>query len=258
MMVFRDYARYYDLLYRDKDYRCEVDFVSDLLRCHAPDASSILELGCGTGRHAGMLAELGYRVHGIDRSEEMLADARLRRGSLAQQAQERLTFSCADIRSMQLPDRFDAVMALFHVISYLTDTADLHRVFASARQHLKPGGLFLFDCWYGPAVLHDPPSVRVKRLADQELEITRIAEPVMHPNENVVDVNYDVQVFYRESKTATRFIECHSMRYLFHTEIRELFFRHGMTPVLFQEWLTGKEPGFSSWNVCAGAVVPLP
>lgn len=257
MSVFGEYARYYDLLYRDKDYEAEVDFVTNLLRCHAPDTSSILELGCGTGRHAELLARRGYRVHGIDRSEEMLADACLRRCSLAEEIQEKLAFSCADVRSVKLPDRFDAIISLFHVMSYMTDSADLHQVFDSVREHLKPGGLFLFDCWYGPAVLNDRPSVRVKRLADEELEITRIAEPVIHPNENVVDVNYDVHILHKHSKTAIRLSECHRMCYLFITEIRELFASHGMTPVLFKEWLTGREPGFDSWNVCAGGVIPL-
>ncbi|HXV17836.1 MAG TPA: methyltransferase domain-containing protein, partial [Gemmatimonadaceae bacterium] len=80
MTVFAGYSRYYDLLYRDKDYGAEALYVSQLIKTHSPDAVSIMEIGCGTGAHAAELAELGYNVTGVDMSEGMLeaADARRR------------------------------------------------------------------------------------------------------------------------------------------------------------------------------------
>ena len=52
---------------------------------------------------------------------------------------------------------------------------------STAAKHLKPNGVFIFDFWYGPGVLTDPPVVRLKRLENEEIEVLRIAEPVMHP-----------------------------------------------------------------------------
>jgi methylase of polypeptide subunit release factors len=66
MSVFGAYARYYDLLYRDKDYAAEAQYVHRLIQSHALGARSILELGCGTGAHAVLLAGEGYRIHGVD------------------------------------------------------------------------------------------------------------------------------------------------------------------------------------------------
>jgi len=74
--VFGEYARYYDLLYRDKDYAAEADYIARLVHEFHPGAKSILELGSGTGIHAGLLAEKGFSVHGIERSAEMLARSR--------------------------------------------------------------------------------------------------------------------------------------------------------------------------------------
>ncbi len=71
--VFDEYARYYDLLYRDKDYQAEADYVAGLIQRFNPKAQSILELGSGTGIHAALLAEKGFTVHGIERNAEMLA-----------------------------------------------------------------------------------------------------------------------------------------------------------------------------------------
>jgi ubiquinone/menaquinone biosynthesis C-methylase UbiE len=62
--VFADYARYYDLLYRDKDYAAEAEYVAGLIRKFHPAARSILELGSGTGIHASLPAEKGFTVHG--------------------------------------------------------------------------------------------------------------------------------------------------------------------------------------------------
>ena len=67
-------------------------------------------------------------------------------------------------------------------------------MFETAFTHLVRSGLFIFDFWYGPAVLAQRPEVRVKHLEDEIIEVTRTADPTLHLNENVVDVNYSVVV----------------------------------------------------------------
>ena len=69
--VFADYARYYDLLYRDKDYEAETEYVAALICKFHPSARSILKLGSVTGIHVSLLAEKGFTVHGIERSPEI-------------------------------------------------------------------------------------------------------------------------------------------------------------------------------------------
>ena len=76
MPFFGAYSRYYNLFYRNKDYAGEAAYVNGLIKKHHPGAKSLLDLGCGTGRHAFLLAEMGFKVTGVDRSEEMLAVAR--------------------------------------------------------------------------------------------------------------------------------------------------------------------------------------
>src|SRR6478609_3000816 len=75
MSVFGAYSQYYDLLYKDKDYLGEASYVRSLIEQHYPGARSVLDLGCGTGRHALLLAESGYSITGVDRSAEMLSAA---------------------------------------------------------------------------------------------------------------------------------------------------------------------------------------
>jgi len=247
--LFADYARYYDLLYRDKDYAAEADYVTGLIRKFHPSTQSILELGSGTGIHASLLAEKGFTVHGIERSQEMLARSLVLTEKMTP-GHGQLTFSLGDIRDIRLNKSFDAVIALFHVISYQTTNADVTAAFAAARHHLKPGGIFIFDVWYGPAVLTEHPEVRIKRMADDQTEITRMAEPVLHPNENRVDVHYHVFVRNLATQAVAELKETHAMRYFFKPEIELWATLSGFTIQDAEEWYTAKPIGTATWSVC--------
>jgi SAM-dependent methyltransferase len=249
MKVFGNYARYYNLLYRDKEYAQEAQFIHQLLQTHAPNTHSILELGCGTGTHALLLAKEGYDVHGVDLSAEMLQQASDRLSKVPQELASKLTFSQADIRTIHVERQFDAIISLFHVICYQTTNEDLQATFATARRHLKPGGVFIFDCWYGPAVLSDRPTVRIKRLEDEEISVTRIAEPVMHPNQNLVDVNYQVFIKDKNTGAVEELQETHQMRYLFKPEIDLLLKESDFKLIESREWMSNREPSFDTWGV---------
>ena len=249
MTVFGNYSRYYDLLYRDKDYIGEAKFIHRLIQNHAPNGQSILELGCGTGNHAMLLAKEGYSIHGIDLSEEMLQQARDRLSQFDPDLASKIKISQGDIRQTRLNQKFDVVLSLFHVISYQTSNEDLLAAFNTVKEHLNSGGVFIFDLWYGPAVLTEHPTVRVKRLENEEILVTRIAEPVIHPNENLVDVNYQVFIQNKNSDAIEEFQETHRMRYLFQPEINLLLNQIGLKLVSSGEWMTGSESGLNTWGV---------
>lgn len=248
MKTFGDYSKYYDLLYKDKDYKAEADFVDSLIQKYAPEAHTVLDLGCGTGRHDVALAQKGYLVTGVEISGEMLSLARSSLASVGVQPSA-LDFIDGDLRVVRLKKQFDAVISLFHVMSYQATNNELQAAFTTAKVHLKPQGIFIFDCWYGPAVLSDKPAVRVKKLENEQIRVIRIAEPVVHPNENIVDVNYTVWVKDKSSNIVDEIKETHKMRYWFMPEIEFLLQNSGLKLVEAGEWMTGKEPGFSSWNV---------
>lgn len=243
MTVFNHYARYYDLLYRDKDYFAEADYLHGLIQTNAPDAKTVLNLGCGSGRHDQELAKFGYSITGVDLSQEMLNMARR-----AGEGNAALQYHQGDIRSIRLKQQFDVVLALFHVISYQTSNQDLLAAFETARCHLRPGGIFVFDCWYGPGVLADPPAVRVKELEDAKIKITRIAQPVMQPNKNLVDVNYLLFIRDKQSNTVDEIRETHSMRYLFVPEIEMMLNATDLKVDSVFEWMNETAPTFESWN----------
>jgi SAM-dependent methyltransferase len=238
-----DYAKVYDLLYQDKDYAGEASYIAGLVRKHASEAISVLDLGSGTGKHADLLARDGFEVHGVELSEDMLAMARgLNR--------EGLSFSQGDIRSARVDKKFDAVLSLFHVISYLPQNEDIMQAFETARHHLESGGLFIFDVWYGPAVLTDRPVVRVKRLESESAELTRIAEPTMHAEKNLVQVDYTLFLKEKASEAIRQFKESHLMRYMFTPEMRALLETSGFELIHTEEWMSGRALDYDTWGAC--------
>ena len=180
--VFNYYAVYYDLLYKEKDYKAETEYIVRLLEEKGFTTGSILELGCGTGKHAEQFAKMGYSVHGIDLSSAMIKEANKRKPS---HLSNQLDFEIGDICEYSIDKKFDAVISLFHVASYMIKNEQLVAMFETAARHLNPGGIFIFYFWYGPGVLTTPPSIRVKRLENEEVNVLRIAEPQIHSNENV-------------------------------------------------------------------------
>lgn len=247
-MVFNAYAEYYDLLYKNKEYAVEAEYVATLLKRHRNGVVRILELGCGTGAHAELLARIGFEVHGVDFSREMLAKAEARKASLPPEVAARLTFSHGDARSVRTGGTYDAVISLFHVMSYQTTNTDIKSTFETAATHLAKGGIFLFDFWYGPAVLLQKPEVRVKRLIDAKIVVTRIAEPVMHLNDNVVVVNYAMFIEDKASKAVHLVSESHRMRYLFLPELVELS-APKFKELASHAWLSDADPCRDSWAV---------
>ncbi len=243
MSVFGDYSKYYNLLYKNKEYSKEAEYVNSLIKKFRPDAKTILDLGCGTGKHDELLLKKGYRVCGVDMSEKMLNEAK----KLSHD--QELFFLQGDIRNLNLKKTFDVVISLFHVISYQATNEDLKNTFETAYKHLENGGIFIFDCWYGPAVLTDRPVTRVKKLEDEEIKVLRIAEPVMYPNNNLVDVNYEIIVTNKHTTHQETIKETHKMRYLFKPEIENFMNNAGLELIKCEEWLTGREAGFDTWGV---------
>ncbi len=164
-MVFNAYAAYYDLLYQDKNYHKEAQYIYRFLEENGISSGKILELGSGTGKHAEEFAKMGFCVHGIDLSQKMVQEANHRNNN---NQKGQLFFEVGDVRNFEAGKKFDAVISLFHVISYQTKNEDIQKMFKTAAKHLKQNGVFIFDFWYGPGVLTDPPAVRQKHLENKD------------------------------------------------------------------------------------------
>ncbi len=241
MEVFQNYSYYYNLFYGDKDYKSEARIIKDLIEKHKKQQLyTILNLGCGTGRHDTELVNLGYNVHGIDLSENML--------EVARNSNKEISYEQADIRNYRSNYKYDACISLFHVMSYQSTNEDILKAFQAAYEGLINGGIFLFDVWYGPGVLTDKPVVRVKKVEDNNNKIVRYAEPIMHANKNIVDVCYEIMIVDKETSKASEIKEVHSMRYYFEPEIKMYLETAGFELVGVYDCTTLRTPDYNTWT----------
>ncbi len=190
MPEYREFARFYDAINDESESRSR-KMLHYIERYH-PNASSVLELGCGTG---AILAGLGsgLSLTGIDRSPEMLAIAR-RRCPSARLLQ-------ADITDFSLRERFDVVLCVYDTLNHVQSFDGWLKAFDRVREHLAEGGLFVFDL---------NTLGRLRRLGE--------APPWVHHfdgNTLILDVEFDadalsmwdIRVF--EQRTNDQFVLCH-------------------------------------------------
>ena len=145
---FKEYAKYYDFFNSEKDYAKESSYIDWIIKKYSPKTKSVLDIGCGTGLHDFELANLNYDVTGIDISEEMIKIAKIE----AIKRNKRVDFCVDSDQAYIASHKFDAIISLFHVISYQITDSKLSKLFEVANNNLKSGGLFVFDYWYTPAV----------------------------------------------------------------------------------------------------------
>ena len=216
MEVFKNYAKYYDLLYKDKDYEEECDFIEQAFQKYSNlKVKNILELGCGTGGHAIPLASRKYEITGLDASTVMLNTAKEKSSKLGLKIDPQLS----DIRDFKLNKKFDSVICMFAVLNYLTRNEELEKTLKTVREHLNKGGLFIFDIWNGLAVMRIFPSVRVKTIEQNKTRIIRIVEPELDAVNHICRNHYKMMIM-ENNRLIEEIEETHVIRYLFPQEIK--------------------------------------
>lgn len=242
------YADSYDALYQDKDYSVECDLVEQQFNDYcAAKVRTVLDLGCGTGNHAIPLAARGYEVTGVDRSSEMLNRAHQKAG--ARLSTGNLRLQCADIRDLDLHETFDAVLIMFAVLSYQLSNKDVISTLSTARRHLTRGGLLIFDVWYGPAVLSNRPSQRIKVVNTDHGRILRVSSGTLDVRRHLCRVDYLLWVL-EGNRIISNTEESHSMRYFFPLELELFLESTGFTSARLGAFPEFKqEPDETTWNV---------
>ncbi len=243
-MNFNLYSQYYDLLYKDKPYMEEAEYVfKTLTEMDGSSIRNVIELGCGSGNHAYLLTQMGWNITGIEKSEEMVTLAK------AKEIDNFLPIH-GNITNFNLDKQYDAAISLFHVISYLNSNEEICNCFSSVNRHLTLGGLFLFDVWFTPGVYSLKPETRIKRMENEKVHIIRLAESEIHHDTNVVDVHYEILAHNKEKQEWSSFTETHCMRHFSIPEINFLASSNGFDVVLTEEFVTHNKPSDKTWAIC--------
>lgn len=141
MDAYHALAVSYDRLTNDVDYKATVDFYMQLLRKEGVSPKTAVDLACGTGSVAILLAQMGMQVTGVDLSEEMLTVAMQK----AQQLPYMPTFVCQPLQKLRLPRAVDLAVCALDSLDYITDPEDCRAAIHRIYKVLNPGGCFIFD-----------------------------------------------------------------------------------------------------------------
>lgn len=142
LLIYKISAEIYDAMYPNKDYRAEAESVAALIGARRPGSKTLLDVGCGTGRHLEHLAGV-FDVQGLDISPGLLAAARERCPATE--------FHQASMLDFDLGQQFDVVTVLFSAIAAaVTEVASLEFVVANLARHVVPGGLVMVEPFFTP------------------------------------------------------------------------------------------------------------
>ena len=141
MRAYQGLAGSYDGLMDDAAYRRRADFLIRRLQRRPAPVSTVLDLGCGTGTIACLLAERGYQVIAVDGSEEMLTQAARKAEGLDRPP----LFLHQEMSRLRLLEPVDAAVSTLDSLNYLTTERALQETLRRVFRWLKPGGVLLFD-----------------------------------------------------------------------------------------------------------------
>ena len=221
--IFNKFAIYYDQIYSDKSYIKEVNFVVKNLRKYSKkNIQNVLDIGCGTGSHSVLLAKKGFSITGIDKSKQALDIAKGKFESNNQKGK----FLIKDFRDFRIEPKFDACISLFCSMCYLQNLDDFEKALKSINQSLKKNGFLIFDFWNGNAVVSQGPSIKEKKIKNNDLEIIRIATPKIDYSHQICKISYDCTII-KNKKVIDNFVENHPIRYHFLNDLEWILEKNG-------------------------------
>jgi SAM-dependent methyltransferase len=180
--MFTKSARFYDSLYGFKNYAAASARLAEMIRARVPGARSLLDVGCGTGRHVELLAS-EFEVAGADLSPELLAVARERCPGVP--------FHEADMADFDLGRRFDVVTCLFSAIAYVKTEARMRQAVASFARHLEPGGLVVIEPWFPPE-RYWTGTITANFVNEPDLKVAWMYTSEREQDVSVLDIHYMV------------------------------------------------------------------
>lgn len=178
--MFTKSGLFYDALYHFVDYRGAARTLHEIVSARAPEARTLLDVGCGTGQHLHHLQQW-YAVEGLDLDGQLLDAARTRCPDVQ--------FHEASMVDFHLPRRFDVVTCLFSAIGYVESPEAMRSAVASMARHLNPGGVLVVEPWFEPE-RYWVDTVTANHYESDDLKICWMYTSKREGDVSVLDINY--------------------------------------------------------------------
>ncbi len=221
MNAYGALAASYDRLTNDVDYKAVVDFYFEILAREGLKPRTAVDLACGTGSVALLLAQRGLRVTGVDMSEEMLCEA----SQKAQEQDNQPMFVCQKLQQLRLPRGVDLAVCALDSLDYITDPADCKEAIRRVYKVLNPGGCFIFD-------VNTPEKLRAmdgQIFLDEDDDVYCVWRGEFDEETNIC--SYGMDLFQREGECWFRSFEEHKEYAYSESQLRGYLKAAGFTSI---------------------------
>ncbi len=235
MKLYYDLAEYYfSIEGAHRDIKHDINYITSFLKRKI--SPTLLDLGCGTGEHLGILAQSGITCTGIDSSHKMLEIARKRFGSS-------INFTMSDIVNFDFYEEFDMVTCLFGTFDYLLDDEGVDKAFLNTWLAMKPNGIAIFEIWNSAPVkrIQKKEMSKVSRTKYQSAVIDRERGFNLIPDPKRTLVQVDYRYVINDLMRLERLEDSHTMRAFSVEELRPFIETNGLQIGLIHANFT-KEP----------------
>ncbi len=218
--MFTRSAQIYDKIYGFKDYSAASERIAALIEAQHPEARSLIDIGCGTGKHLSFLQER-YEVEGLDLNEELI--------EIARRTCPEVRFTVADMTTFDLSRTFDVTACLFSAIGYVKTKEGLRNALKQLAQHTNPSGLVLVEPWFTPEQFWTD-HITANYVDEPDLKITWMYTSRAENEVSILDIHYLVGT----PQSVSHFVERHEIG-LFTAEEYEAAFRDAGLAVEFDK-----------------------
>lgn len=222
MDAYKNLAKSYDDLTRDVNYRQVVDFYETILTQEKLQPRTAVDLACGTGSVACLLAEKGLQVTGVDMSEDMLCVAYQK----AQDMENPPMFVCQKLQQLQLPRGVDLAVCALDSLDYITDPDECYQAICRVYKALNPGGCFIFD-------VNTPEKLRAmdgQMFIDEDEDVYCVWRGEFDENTNIC--SYGMDLFQRHGDVWRRSFEEHQEYAYSRNQLTEFLRNAGFTSIV--------------------------
>ena len=199
MNAYKALAASYDRLTNDVNYQSVVDFYHQILIREKLHPRTAVDLACGTGSVAILLAEQGMKVTAVDLSEDMLTVA----SQKARDMDNAPMFVCQPLQELRLPRGVDLAVCALDSLDYITDPKDCAQAIKQIYKALNPGGIFIFD-------VNTPEKLRAmddQVFLDEDDDVYCVWRGEFDEQTNIC--SYGMDIFQREGNCWYRYFEEH-------------------------------------------------
>ncbi len=179
--MFNRSAQWYDAFYAGLDYEAEAERITELVHGRQPQARTLLDVACGTGRHLSFLRD-SFDCEGVDIEPAMIEVAATRLPGVP--------LAVGDMTRIDLGRQFDVVTCLFSSIGYVVTIDRLNLAVRAMVRHLNPGGVLIIEPWIRPEYWRDPGLNTCEFIDQQDATLVRVISTLRLGTITTLEIHY--------------------------------------------------------------------